>query len=225
MLPRGIRNHNPLNIRRSKDQWKGLAEAQNDRALTDGRLCSGSTDSKQASVCTRYDAEFCQFKSLEYGWRAAFYLLTRTYYHKYRLYTIRGIVSRWAPPQDNNDTSAYIANVSRLTGIDPDEPLGIPSEQPSRWMMLGAAMAIQENGTDSLDWFAMLRGWELLKQWEQSQACLNSAESRQKSAKLIMSPRREVRLIIVVQLFSIMLFFAVGILLPQSVGGIFVYIR
>jgi hypothetical protein len=25
MIPRGIRNHNPLNIRRSKDQWKGMA--------------------------------------------------------------------------------------------------------------------------------------------------------------------------------------------------------
>ena len=33
MLPRGIRNNNPLNIRRSKDQWKGLAEAQTDRAF------------------------------------------------------------------------------------------------------------------------------------------------------------------------------------------------
>ena len=31
-LPRGIRNHNPLNIRRSKDQWKGMAEVQTDRA-------------------------------------------------------------------------------------------------------------------------------------------------------------------------------------------------
>jgi hypothetical protein len=40
---------------------------------------------------------FCQFKSFEYGWRAAFYLLTRTYYHKYRLYTIRTIIRRWAP--------------------------------------------------------------------------------------------------------------------------------
>ena len=138
-IPRGIRNNNPLNIRRTgKDQWKGMAEVQNDRA-------------------------FVQFKSLEWGWRAAFYLLTRTYYHKYRLYTIRGIVSRWAPPQDNNDTKAYIANVSRLTGIDPDEPIGIPSEQPSRWMMLGAAMAIQENGTSSLDWFAMLRGWDFVE--------------------------------------------------------------
>ena len=139
MIPRGIRNNNPLNIRRSKDQWKGMSKTQNDRS-------------------------FCQFETLEYGWRAAFYLLTRTYYHKYRLYTIRGIISRWAPPQDNNDTSAYIANVSRLTGIDPDEPLGIPSEQPSRWMMVGVAMAIQENGTDSLDWFAMLRGWEMCRQ-------------------------------------------------------------
>ena len=31
------------------------------------------------------DLAFVQFKSLEYGWRAAFHLLTRTYYHKYRL--------------------------------------------------------------------------------------------------------------------------------------------
>ena len=138
MLPRGIRNNNPLNIRRSKDQWKGLAEAQTDRA-------------------------FVQFKSLEYGWRAAFYLLTRTYYHKYRLYTIRTIIRRWAPSNEN-DTNAYIANVSKLTGIDPDEPIGIPSESPTRWIALGAAMAIQENGTNSLDYFAMLRGWELCRQ-------------------------------------------------------------
>ena len=138
MLPRGIRNCNPLNIRRTaKDQWKGLAEAQTDRA-------------------------FCQFKSLVYGWRATFYLLTRTYYHKYRLYTIRTIIRRWAPSSENN-TEAYIANVSRLTGIAPDEPLGIPSAQPARWMMLGAAMAIQENGTSSLDYFAMLREWEMCR--------------------------------------------------------------
>lgn len=138
MLPRGIRNNNPLNIRRSKDQWKGLAEQQKDRS-------------------------FWQFKSLEWGWRAAFYLLTRTYYHKYRLYTIRGIISRWAPSCEN-DTSAYVQNVARLTGIDPDKPLGIPSESPSVWMMVGVAMAIQENGTSSIDYFAMLRGWELCRQ-------------------------------------------------------------
>ena len=138
MLPRGIRNHNPLNIRRSKDLWKGMAEVQTDRA-------------------------FVQFKSLEWGWRAAFCLLTRTYYHKYHLCTIRDIVTRWAPPNENN-TQAYIENVSRLTGIDPDDPLGSPSDSPARWMMVGTAMAIQENGTSSLDYFAMLRGWEMSRE-------------------------------------------------------------
>jgi hypothetical protein len=138
MLPRGIRNNNPLNIRRSKDKWKGLRAVQ-------------------------ADAQFCQFESLEYGWRAAFYLLTRTYYHKYRLYTIRAIISKWAPPCENN-SKAYVENVSRLTGIDPDEPIGIPSERPARWIALGMAMAIQENGFESLDYFAMLRGWEMCRQ-------------------------------------------------------------
>ena len=138
MLPRGIRNNNPLNIRRSKDQWKGMAEAQTDGA-------------------------FVQFKTLEYGWRAAFYLLTRTYYHKYRLYTIRSIISKWAPSIENK-TDAYIANVSRLTGIAPDEPIGIPSDQPARWIAIGRAMAIQENGIDSIDDFAMLRGWSLCRE-------------------------------------------------------------
>ena len=46
-------------------------------------------------------------------------------------------------------------------GILPDEPIGIPSDQPERWIAVGVAMAIQENGTDSLDYFAMLRGWGL----------------------------------------------------------------
>ena len=137
MLPRGIRNNNPLNIRRSKDNWKGMRAVQS-------------------------DAQFCQFESLEWGWRAAFWLLTRTYYHKYRLVTIRAIVQKWAPAIENN-TREYIANVSRLTGIDPDEPIGIPSERPARWMMVGVAMAIQENGTESLDYFAMMRGWELCR--------------------------------------------------------------
>ena len=135
-LPRGIRNNNPLNIRRSKDKWQGL------RAL-------------------QTDAAFCQFETMEYGWRAAFVLLTRTYYHTYRLFTIRNIIRRWAPENENN-TEAYIRNVARLTGIDPNEPLGIPSDKPGRWIALGLAMAMQENGSDAtLDTFAVLRGWEM----------------------------------------------------------------
>ena len=62
------------------------------------------------------------------------------------------------------NTQAYIENVSRLTGIAPDDPLGSPSDTPARWMMVGTAMAIQENGTSSLDYFAMLRGWEMSRE-------------------------------------------------------------
>ena len=81
------------------------------------------------------------------------------------LYVAHGY--RWDKTIENN-TKAYINNVSRLTGINPDEPIGIPSEQPSRWIALGIAMAIQETGTESLDYFAMLRGWELCRQDAQS---------------------------------------------------------
>ena len=138
MISRGIRNNNPLNIRRSKDQWQGLRAVQT-------------------------DPSFCQFETLEYGWRAAFKLLTRTYYHTYRLFTIRAIINKWAPPNENK-TEAYIKNVSRLTGIGPDESIGIPSDKPARWMMLGIAMAIQENGMESIDYFAMMRGWAMARE-------------------------------------------------------------
>jgi hypothetical protein len=57
-----------------------------------------------------------------------------------------------------------VENVSRLTDIAPYEPIGIPSDQPARWMAIATAMAIQENGTTALDYFAMLRGWTLCRQ-------------------------------------------------------------
>lgn len=133
MQPRGLRNNNPLNIRRTATQWIGLAPTQT-------------------------DPEFYQFQTLEYGWRAAFRLLTRTYFAKYGLDTIRKIIERWAPPNENN-TEAYISAVSRNTGIPPDEPLGTPKDHPANWLMLGVAMALHENGPHSFNDMAMLRGW------------------------------------------------------------------
>ena len=138
MTPRGIRNNNPLNIRQTSDKWQGLMPIQADPA-------------------------FFQFQSMEYGWRAAFRLLTRTYYEKYRLDTITKIIGRWAPPSEN-DTKAYIAAIARMTGISPDASLGNPHEHPARWLMLGAAMAIQENGQHQLDYLCMLKGWEMNNQ-------------------------------------------------------------
>ena len=135
MEPRGIRNNNPLNIRKSKDNWQGLRTLQEDR-------------------------EFCQFSSMAYGWRAAFVIVCKTYYGKYKLKTIRAIITRWAPPKENN-TEAYIRRVTDRIGIGPDRELGSPQEHPAQWMMIAMAMAIVECGTAQLDYLSMLKGFEL----------------------------------------------------------------
>ena len=132
--PRGIRNNNPLNIRRSGDKWQGLRALQEDRA-------------------------FCQFSTMEYGWRAAFVILCKTYYGKYKLRTIRDIVSRWAPAKENN-TAAYIRHVSDYTGIGPDRVLASPQERPTDWLLIGYAMAVVENGK-VLPAVPMLKGFSL----------------------------------------------------------------
>jgi len=134
-LPRGIRNNNPLNIRRSGDNWQGLRALQEDR-------------------------EFCQFSSTSYGWRAAFVILCKTYYGKYKLKTIRALITRWAPPKENN-TEAYIRRVTDRIGIGPDRELGSPQEHPAQWMMIAMAMAIVECGTTQLDYLSMLKGFSL----------------------------------------------------------------
>ena len=134
-LPRGLRNNNPLNIRRSGDKWQGLKVLQEDKA-------------------------FFQFSEMKWGWRAAFRLLCHTYYGKYKLRTIRDIITRWAPPKENN-TEAYIRRVTDRIGIGPDRELGDPQTHPTQWMMIGIAMAIVENGTTNLDYLSMLKGWEL----------------------------------------------------------------
>jgi hypothetical protein len=134
MEPRGIRNNNPLNIRKSADKWQGLSTLQEDR-------------------------EFFKFVSMEWGWRAAFVILCRTYYGKYGLKTIRDIVSRWAPAKENN-TPAYIRHVSDYTGIGPDRDLGDPQTHPTNWLLIGYAMAVMENGK-TLPPIPMIKGFSL----------------------------------------------------------------
>lgn len=62
------------------------------------------------------DPEFFTFRSMAWGYRAAFIVL-RTYCHKYGLRTVRDIIARWAPPEDGNDTGNYIRKVCVLTGL------------------------------------------------------------------------------------------------------------
>ena len=134
-MSRGIRNCNPLNIRRvAGTAWKGQRAEQTDR-------------------------EFVQFESLELGIRAAFCLL-RTYERKYHLNCIADIITRWAPPSEN-DTSRYICNVCRWSGL-----AGMQRLTESDWPALVRAMARQETGL-CLSEEQINKGYELFKHLQQ----------------------------------------------------------
>lgn len=101
--PRGLRNNNPLNIRRSPSKWLGEVD-----------ILSG-----------RQDATFCQFNSLVYGYRAAAKLL-QTYQTKYKLYVLSQIIGRWAPPNENN-TRAYATRVAQQMTKELGKPISVDS--------------------------------------------------------------------------------------------------
>ena len=126
-IPRGIRNNNPLNIRRSESHQARL----NGRVSTDVDKVNIRRGSQWKGLSrVQSDPSFCQFETLEYGWRAAFCLLTKTYFARYHLETIRQLISRWAPASENN-TRAYIQKVSRLTGIAPTSRLATRQKSPT----------------------------------------------------------------------------------------------
>ena len=91
---RGIRNNNPCNIRKGSKKWLGEVSQLN-----------GVTENS-----------FCQFESMVMGLRAAFKTL-KNYRNLYHIYSIKGIIYRWAPPQDGNNTEYYIKFVEENTGI------------------------------------------------------------------------------------------------------------
>lgn len=114
---RGIRNNNPGNIRHGQP-WQGLREVQT-------------------------DSGFAQFVSMEYGIRALCKTLF-TYADKYGLRNVAGIVSRWAPPADKNDTPAYIKFVSGQMGVNPLQEFNV--RDPELLFKLVRAIIRQENG-------------------------------------------------------------------------------
>lgn len=95
-VPRGIRNNNPLNIRKGNN-WKGERPDQVDKA-------------------------FEEFSSMTYGIRAGF-IIIRKYMSGYnglteKFNTIEKIIRRWAPPTENS-TQKYIDQVAKESGISP----------------------------------------------------------------------------------------------------------
>ena len=150
----GQRNNNPLNIRRGKTLWKGEAPQalpqRGNRPLVAERLGSVS-DGGQSG-----EGAFCRFESVEWGIRAAFCLL-RTYRNKYKAVCIEDIITRWAPPGEN-DTAAYIRIVCRLTGFGGKERL-----TESQWPRLVKAMAVVESRWQ-LTAELLQKGWELYRE-------------------------------------------------------------
>lgn len=93
----GYRNKNPGNIRIG-EPWYGRADKQTDE-------------------------RFVQFKTHEWG-ISAMGVLLRVYQEKHGINTIRDIIARWAP-NNENDTQAYIRRVVQMTGIMPDEAVNV----------------------------------------------------------------------------------------------------
>lgn len=115
--PRGIRNHNPGNLRRSSDPWQGLAQEQT-------------------------DPDFFQFASAKWGIRA----LARTlisYQDRVGITTIKKMIGRWAPPNEN-DTDAYVRAVAANVGVGAGDKIDLHDYSRLRPMVL--AVIRHENG-------------------------------------------------------------------------------
>lgn len=115
--PRGIRNHNPGNIRHSNDKWQGLATEQPDK-------------------------DFATFKDPTWGIRALAVLLIN-YQDKHKIRTIAGIIKRWAPPVEN-DTQSYIDAVCESSGFTQTEKLDMHNYDHIRPIL--EAIIRHENG-------------------------------------------------------------------------------
>lgn len=68
---------------------------------------------------------FRVFDYMRNGYRAAF--ITLMTYRKNKFDTIKKIINRWAPPNENN-TKDYVEFVSKKTGIDSNLKLSTPTQ-------------------------------------------------------------------------------------------------
>lgn len=115
--PRGVRNNNPGNLEASSSNpWVGQ---------------------------TGSDGRFAKFETPEHGIRALGRNLLS--YQRQGIDTVSDIINRWAPPSDNNDTSAYIKSVCAQLGVKADQPLD--ASNPDTLQALCAAIIKHENGS------------------------------------------------------------------------------
>lgn len=121
-IPRGIRNNNPLNLRKSDNDWLGK--------IKDGK-----------------DPAFEQFTSILYGIRAAF-INARTIMRRNKDCTLEKLIETWAPSSDGNNTEAYITKVAKWSRVGRKEVLNFKNKEQMVEVMW--AMARVECGTTVL---------------------------------------------------------------------------
>ena len=99
-LPRGVRNNNPVNIEFSPaNNWEG-------QRGSDGR--------------------FVIFSNPAYGFRAGARVLRS--YHRQGYRTLSQMINRFAPSHEN-DTSNYVRNVSKWSGIGENQTVDVTNSE------------------------------------------------------------------------------------------------
>jgi polyhydroxyalkanoate synthesis regulator phasin len=68
----------------------------------------------------------------------------RIYGTKHNINTLRGVISRYAPPQDKNDTEGYINFVAQRTGLKPDQEIDLSN--PAVRHVISGPMILMEKG-------------------------------------------------------------------------------
>lgn len=116
IVPLGIRNNNPGNLRPSSPPFLGQVGENGGFAV--------------------YDAMSNGIRALAKNLRA--------YFEAHGLNTIRGIITRWAPAADHNNTDAYIAAVSETCDVGPDAKLNVLEPDTMYWIVVG--IGEHENG-------------------------------------------------------------------------------
>ena len=94
--------------------------------------------------CTSSDGRFCIFIDMPHGIRA-FYKVMHTYRTQDGCDTLRKIIMRYAPPNENN-SAAYMAGVSNGTGIGLDDAL--PTDSAS-WQRIAQYFFNEEAGGEA----------------------------------------------------------------------------
>lgn len=136
-LPRGIRNNNPGNIRRSGERWEGLARPDELKPFQVG------------------ESAFCVFSDAVFGIRAMARIL-QAYQGRIGLRTVAGMINRWAPPNDNNVTDAYVTTVCTSMGVAGNQPFSFDNPDLGA-RMLGAMIRV-ENGMQPYSADQLARG-------------------------------------------------------------------